>query len=344
MKQGLEINNKDYHAGSAVGSSTFKSYIKAPRLAYKQFIGEIANSNTKALRMGALTHGLVLEPAEFNNDFIIVDKYKEPNEEILNSITVIAPKECLTPTGLLSSSKKAKEIITQYEKEGIVITPDDAVMLGLYNDERIKVTQLEVDEAQKIATKALNYEFKLTIGEKVMFINTEALLNHEITTKERAFYAVVRDGEYIAKDDNYSFIDGDIDVKCKPDILVEIGENTFIAIDLKTGEDASAETASKVGGKFLNPLQESHYTKILKTNGLNVYKFLFLYVGKEEWSEAQHYEYCPMSREWGDKMLSKAIALHLKALSGEVRDCPFVNGEYNREPIITIPAYLQYME
>ena len=65
------MSNEEYHAHPALGSSSLKQLLKSP---YKFFQG-IKINQTKAMVIGSTVHKLVLEPQDFDKEFIVCPKF-----------------------------------------------------------------------------------------------------------------------------------------------------------------------------------------------------------------------------------------------------------------------------
>lgn len=350
---GIIQGNSEYHANKAIGSTTIKKYLDNPLKAFLSWKGEIDVKKTDALVMGSLTHCLTLEPHTFNDEFYLSEDGKISfDEELMNHIAqnidhksvYLYPKEVLTPSGNLSSSAKALELIGDFRDtngDGLYLTPavNKKYALWLKLNGKTVVTQEQYDEAEKIAQKALAYEFQITTTDGVFRFTLQDAINNEAAIMERAFYAWWNPSSLTFTKEKVD--DDAIEVKTKPDILLSVGNDTYVAIDLKTSVDASPNSFNRGSGLFYF-VQEAHYTKILEANGLKIYKFLFLFAGKEAWSTVQQYEYGPASKELGVDMLHRGLNQHWLALKGDVRETVFENGKYDREPVIEVPAYMHY--
>ncbi len=352
---GIIESNEVYHSNDAVGSTTCKGYMGNPVKAYKSWTGEIEMKKTEALVMGSLIHCLALEPHTFKDEFWIgYEGYKAPKEDRMKDIeshTIIHgsiqyPESVLTPSGTLSTSKKAREEIEAFRAESgdkICITPNENKLFAIYLKTKGKtvITQERYEDAQKIANKARAYEFQMTTDEGVFTFTLEDAIKHDSAIMERAFYAWYNPS---TKTVTRTKIDEDaIELKTKPDILLDVGRGAYVVIDLKSSIDASP-TSFRKGGGFFYHLQEAHYTKVLEANGLKIYKFKFLFIGKEEWSIGQDYEYDIASKELGVDQFHKALLIHQLALKGELRETVFDGGKYDREPVLGLPNYMFYLD
>ena len=299
------------------------------------------------METGSLIHCIALEPHTFDDEFLISDeKVKEPSDRLKFAEKVIMPfpAKFLTPTGNLSSTAKIKAEIEDYRianDEYLIATPLEIRNLNAWRDSKdmIIISQKMYDEAKVVAQKALDYEFEITInGDKYHFTFQEAI-DKDSAIMERAFYAYINEDLTVTLEPKS---ERSIRLKTKPDILIDLGDMNYISVDLKSAETASLDDFNGTAKLFYH-LQEAHYTKILEANGINVYKFIFLMVGKKEWSGAQQYEYDQVAKDLGVEHFEKAIKQHFLAVEdGEVRETSFDGQNYDREPIISLPAYMFY--
>lgn len=79
----LEISNKEYHAGEGLSSSDFKKMTKS-MAHWKHYKDNPEDSDTPALLFGRASHKMILEPYDFENEFIIapdVDRRTKAGKE-----------------------------------------------------------------------------------------------------------------------------------------------------------------------------------------------------------------------------------------------------------------------
>ena len=350
----IKISDKEYHSDKeAVGSSTLKSMMDNPLKGWLEHKNKIEVKQTDALVMGSLIHTLILEPEEFNNRFAIApDNYKQPSDEMLDKIgdkkVAPYPLEVLTPKGSLSTAKVKKELIEELDSDEdiIYLTPNELANYSYYitNKDKYIISQEMLDNCKTVAQKAIDYKFHITSpnGEVISF-DIDKLKTYNIFYPEYVFYAYIHphtlETSLTPKEDF-------IKCKCKPDFLVglDIENKIFACYDLKTAETAGAnEIAVKGAGRYYH-LQEALYTKILEANGLKIYKFRFLVVGKQEWATAQEYEYDRVAKDLGLDHLRKALKQFKKAKEGVIKEGVFdiETGEYQLEPVVTVPTYMFY--
>jgi len=344
---GIEISNSDYHSGKEVGSTTFKTYMDNPVKAYKTYMGLIESTSSVAMDFGSLVHCLALEPETFNDEFMISDeKIKEPSERLINpeKQIMVYPEKFLTPSGNLSTAKKVAMETEEYRMsndEFLFATPIEIYNLRIWMEAKGKtiVTQKSIDEAKVIAQKALDYEFSITINSELYNFTFQDAIDKESAIMERAFYAWINEDLTVTLEPKS---DRAIRVKTKPDILIDLGHDNYIVVDLKTADTASVKDFEKTAKLFYH-LQEAHYTKILEANGIKVFKFIFLMAGKQKWSGCQQYEYDRPAKELGEEHFERAVKMHIIAMEdGEVRETSFDGEKYEREPVLSLPAYMFY--
>jgi len=352
---GVIESSEEYHSNKAIGSTTCKAYMVNPVKAYKTWSGEIEMKESQALIDGKLIHCLILEPHVFNDEFHILGdgdiRYNKElvqhiEENILNKRMVLYPQELLTPSGNLSSSKKAKEEIEAFKlKNGdcLFLTPAQYAEYKFYLNVKgkILITNEQYEYASKIAKKALAYEFQMTTTMGVFTFTLQDAINNESAIMERSFYAWYNpDTGEVTKE---KMTEDSIHVKTKPDIMLEVGKMIYVVIDVKSAIDASPDTVRSAGRLFYH-LQEAHYTKILEAHGIKVYKFKFMFTGKEEWSTCQDYEYGETTKDLGVQHFHKAMKMHRLAINGEVRETIFDGEKYDREPVVDVPNWLFYLD
>jgi len=148
----------------------------------------------------------------------------------------------------------------------------------------------------------------------------------------------------VAEKSFFTEIDG-VGVKCRPDLLVKTKKG-YIVIDLKTmSGEATPDNFAKTSGNFLYYLQEAVYREVLKRNGLNVIKFIFLGVSKVEHSGAEYFEHDITALELGEELLKKALFKFkwcLKYDEWEEGQFDYKNGGFEVINTITLPNYVFY--
>ena len=70
-------SSREYHANPAISHSKLEVYRKRPRLFFKRFIDQSLPDQepTKALQLGSLTHGMVLEPEKLKTEFVVAPRF-----------------------------------------------------------------------------------------------------------------------------------------------------------------------------------------------------------------------------------------------------------------------------
>jgi len=70
-------SSREYHANPAISHSKLEVYRKRPRLFFKRFVERSLPDQepTKALQLGSLTHGMVLEPEKLKTEFVVAPRF-----------------------------------------------------------------------------------------------------------------------------------------------------------------------------------------------------------------------------------------------------------------------------
>jgi exodeoxyribonuclease VIII len=315
----IRMSNKDYHNHPALGASNLITLLKNAKKFRLMKDGEY-ELKSKNLTFGSALHKYVLEPEDFDKEFVVTDiKIPEKIKEIVenNLEYQIYPEEVLTTSGKLSTSKKAKEIIENLE--GLYITPAEKELVDFYKD---------IIENEKEIISTEDFEKIKVLKEKLYQLEGfEAYIKAGI--KEATFF-----GE----------IDG-VEVKCRPDLLVKT-KSGWIVIDLKTiCDEATPQAFEKATGNYLYFLQEALYRKVLEQNDIKIDKFLFAVVSKLDHSGAEYYEHDQVSVDFGEDLIEKAIFKYKWCSEhNEWREGKFdyVYGGFEKVNTITIPQYIWY--
>jgi len=315
----LDISNKEYHSSKALGSTMLSVLLQNARKFKLLQDGEL-EFKTPAMKIGSALHKLVLEPNEFEDEFVVGDfkiptKIKELAEN--GEDVEVYPNEVLTPSGAVSTSKKAKEIIEKLDNNILYITPKENELIELYKSVKDKtiLTFEDMEQVEELARKILE------LPKLKEWVKNGA--------KEKSFF-----GE----------IDG-VEVKCRPDLLVKTKKG-YIVVDLKTmGGEATSETFAKSSASYLYPLQEALYTEVLKQNGIIVDKFIFAGVSKLEYSNAGYFEHDIQAKQYGEDLLKKAI-FKCKWCSEnniwEEGNFDFMQGGFSVINDVILPNYVYY--
>lgn len=328
------MSNKDYHAHPALGSTTMKKFFTDPVEAWNEIKTGEKSEATPAMIFGSLVHTCLLEPHLIDAEYIESDA-KKPNFEIIEQLGSGKklrryPSDVLTPSGQLSKSKQAIELANNMREmngDVIYVTPSEYNSIKTYIDNADKsiVPPGTIEKAKEIAKKGAEYEFQITL-DKPIFFTIDEVREYENVFFERSFFVN---------------IDG-VEMKCRPDILIKLDDKNVIVIDIKTTESPAPTAFDRTAASLYFHIQEAHYTRVLEACGYNVLKFIFLMIGKKEGTGAQAYELGPASKDLGNTQLDKAIAKYKLAKRGIVREAPFENGEYDREPVRELPGWVFY--
>jgi len=313
------MNIKEYHNHNALGSTSLKEVLQNAKR-FKLMQDGIIELSNKNLDIGQALHTLVLEPELFNKEFVVTDlKISDKIKELANleSVTVY-PNECLTPSGALSSSKKAKEILANLDSDKTYITPSENNQLDFY-----------FNNINKIFLNSEDLELVETLKDKLM----------KLKNFEKWLKAGVKEQSFFGK------IDG-IEVKCRPDLMVKLANGKYIVIDLKTSSsDATAENFAKTSANYLYYLQEKLCRKVLSQNGIIVDRFIFAVVSKNEHSDAGFFEHDITALEQGQELIIKAIQKYKYCLDNNLwLEDRFIFAENKFETIntVTLPSYAYY--
>lgn len=106
--------------------------------------------------------------------------------------------------------------------------------------------------------------------------------------------------------------EGDIECKCKPDIIARVGDLTFCG-DLKSCESANPIDIVKSMGKYNYHRQAAWYLRGLKASGIDCRAFIFIFVSKK----APHLVTCATLDE---DAMQKGLADCLSAVQS-LQDC-----------------------
>lgn len=315
----LEITNKEYHSHKALGSTMLSTLLKNAREFDLIKKGELKIEG-KQLDIGTALHKLVLEPETFEDEIIVSDlSITQGIKDLIDSkdVFTLYPAEVITPGGLLSTSKKAKEILETLDKDKIYLTPNDYDSARFYQDNKDK-TIITSDDMELVET----------LKDKIMKLkNFKVWLDNGV--KEKSFFGIV----------------DDVELKCRPDLLVKTDKG-YIVIDVKTmGKSATSDSFAKSSADFLYPLQEALYREVLKQNDINVIDFIFAGTSKQEWSGAGYYRHTQEWVEWGQELMHKAIFKYKWCSNNDLwfeDDFDFTDGGFKIVNDVVLPNYAQY--
>ncbi len=197
------------------------------------------------------------------------------------------------------------------------------------NEGKIILTQSEFEVAKKLTYKS--YEAILQIEN--FQASLKAILHHPRVIIEQPFFAII----------------DDVKIKCRPDILINLSRNPnkpyYIVIDLKSVEEANPDSFIKNAARYMYHLQVAVYKKVLEENNIDVKRFLFLAVAKDDYSKAEWYEISEKDEYFGYELLDRAIKKFKYCKKhNEWREGIFNYAEEKFEPIteIELPQWIYY--
>jgi len=136
-----------------------------------------------------------------------------------------------------------------------------------------------------------------------------------------------------------------VEIKCRPDLLVKTSKG-YLVIDLKTtATEATPQNFAKSSANFLYYLQEAVYREVLKQNDIEVIKFLFAYVSKQEVSGAIYCEHDYIALEEGETLLQKAIQKYRFCNENNIwkeEKFDFETNSFEKINTISLPTYAFY--
>lgn len=194
------MNIKDYHATPGISSSNLRLLAESCIHLDKK---ELFQAESPALDFGSLVHKLILEPDDFDQEFVIAPKFN-----------------------LRTNAGK-----------------DEEAAFKAANEAKTIVTQDDFERARKMANNALGIAGGLLNGGQ----------------PEQSFFAE-EDG---------------LVMKCRPDYL---REDLSLAIDIKTTSDSSEFGLKKSVANYRYDWNAYWYLKVLRLAGLNITRYLFLFV------------------------------------------------------------------
>lgn len=187
------------------------------------------------------------------------------------------------------------------------------------NDGRFAKVEFEKENFGKTVIEKKDYELAINCANAIRNIAHPFLKDG---VAERAFF-----GE----------LDG-VDVKCKPDFY---SESMGLVVDLKVVEDASPDGFAKQSAQYGYYLQQALYNHVLRCNGKQVEKFLFVAVEKEAPHLIGIYELDYVAEEFGMNEAKRAIEIYkrkddfLQPVYRDTKDLTIIQ-------TLTLPAYVFY--
>lgn len=95
------MTNKDYHAHKAISKSDIDLFLQSPKKFALKKAGKLASDDSPALLLGSAVHKLILEPSDFESEFIVeprIDKRSKEGKVAYSDFLELAfGKEILSP-------------------------------------------------------------------------------------------------------------------------------------------------------------------------------------------------------------------------------------------------------
>lgn len=319
---GETVTNKVYHASDNLSASRIKMVLENAVEFHDVYVsGEAKKKYTDALLVGSLHHTLVLEPEQFNDDYIVLGLDGALKNDLVEAVEK------------LGGTVERKE----NGKGDLVVQETMPVLKEKLNELRAKekrtiVTNKQLELAQKTAVKALESWYVIEAnGKTLLKAQLKDVLGLDNSHVERTFY-----GE----------IEG-VRVQVRPDLLMNLGKTQAIwfCVDLKTAEDATMEMFSKQSARFYYDLQEWVYREVLKQNGINVVDFRFCIAGKSDSSKHAYYQMDKDDIEDAEKIARRAIKKYKFCRDNNIwEESKFDFEKMRFEPCSTVrlPAYRKF--
>ena len=284
LEIGEAVSNRDYHLSDNLSASRLKMLLEnAIEFRDVYVSGKAKKKYTDALMIGNLHHSLVLEPKEFDNDYIVLGLDGSLKEDLVKAVEK------------LGGEVKRKE----NGKGEMVVQETMPVLREMLNElrekeERTIVTSKQLELAQKTAIKALDSWYVVEANGRVLLkARLRDVLELESSHVERTFYGEI----------------GGVKFQIRPDLLMNLGksEPIWFCVDLKTAENATMEMFSKQSARFYYDMQEWIYREVLRQNGIDVIDFRFCIAGKAESSGCAYYKIDKEDIEDAERMVKRAV-------------------------------------
>lgn len=320
---GEGISNKLYHQSDNLSASKLKVILSNAVKFRDIYVTKESNKKyTDALLVGSLHHTLVLEPENFDRDYIVLGFEDRPlKQDFVEAI-----------------EKLGGEVERKENNKGEMVVVDTMpVLKEMINELREKesrtiVTNKQLELAQSTAVKALESWYIIEANGKIMLKNQlQDLLGLKTSHVERTFY-----GE----------IDG-VSFQIRPDLLMNLGqkEDIWFCMDLKTAEYATMEMFSKQSARFYYDLQEWIYREILRQNGINVVDFRFCVAGKADSSKCAYYQMDKEDILDAEKIARRAILKYNYCFNNDIWEesrFDFEKFEFDTCSTVRLPTYRKY--
>lgn len=109
------MTNKDYHAHKAISKSDIDVFLQSPKKFALKKAGKLASDDSPALLLGSAVHKLILEPSDFESEFIVepkIDKRSKEGKAAYSDFLELAfGKEILSPTLYEQASAMSKAVL-----------------------------------------------------------------------------------------------------------------------------------------------------------------------------------------------------------------------------------------
>lgn len=321
---GQGISNKLYHESDNLSASKLKVILSnAVKFRDMYVTKEVKNKHTDALLVGSLHHTLVLEPENFDRDYIVLglDGDRPIKQDFVEAI-----------------EKLGGQVDRKENSKGeMVVATTIPILKEMMNELRDKesrtiVTKKQLELAQKTSVKALESWYIIKNNDKIILKNQlQDLLGLKQSYVERTFYGVI----------------DDVHFQIRPDVLINLGkkEDIWFCMDLKTAEDATMEMFSKQSARFYYDLQEWIYREILRQNGIKVVDFRFCVAGKADSSKCAYYQMDKEDILDAGKIAHRAILKYLYCLNNDIWEesrFDFENMKFDTCSTVRLPTYRKY--
>lgn len=262
------MTNSEYRKKEGISSSDLKRMMKS-MAHWKYYHDNPEDSDTEALQFGRAYHKLMLEPDDFDNEFIVSPKFDRRTKE--------------GKVAYEDFQKKAdgKEVINEETYQKLL-----EMQVALYNTPFVKL---------------------LIKGEH-----------------EKSFFW---------KDETTG-----IPCKCRPDSFGKI-KDQYVAIDLKTTNDAETDKFMKDALKFGYDIQACHYCEGLESTYKKPFKFIFIAQEKTAPYLVNVLEADDYFMASGRELRSKLLDEYKKALETDVWEGYMTEGTAVNK--LSVPAWLR---
>lgn len=323
LEVGKTVSNKDYHASDNLSASRIKMLLEnAVEFRDVYVTGNAKKKYTDALLVGSLHHTLVLEPNEFDNDYIVLGLDGSLKEDLVKAVEKLGGKVNWKENG----------------KGELVVQETMPVLREMLNElrereKRTIVTSKQLELAQRTAVKALDSWYVVEANGRVLLkAQLKDVLELENSHVERTFYGEI----------------GGVKFQVKPDLLMNLGKNEpiWFCVDLKTAENATMEMFSKQSARFYYDMQEWIYREILRQNGINVVDFRFCVAGKAESSGCSYYQMDKEDIEDAEKIVKRAVQKYRFCKSSDIWEesrFDFEMMRFESCSTVKLPTYRKFM-